>query len=112
MKLAAVLVALAGLGLGTATAQDFSADGSASPFAWAESGEKAQHMEEKASEDSGSRVIGGEVAAEGAWPWQVALMIKGKGVSPETVERSRAIVGFPDSGRGIILMHPNLIDPD
>ncbi|MFY0633840.1 MAG: serine protease [Vannielia sp.] len=83
MRFAAVFVALAGLGLGTATAQDFSGDASASPFAWAESGEKAEYLEEKASEDSGSRVIGGEVAADGAWPWQVALMIKGKGVSPD-----------------------------
>jgi secreted trypsin-like serine protease len=29
-------------------------------------------------------VIGGEVAAEGAWPWQVALLVGGAPVSTDS----------------------------
>ncbi|UOA30165.1 serine protease [Pseudosulfitobacter sp. DSM 107133] len=53
----------------------------ASPFAFAESGAKAEAAAQQA--DSAGRVIGGEEAAEGAWPWQVALLIAGQ---PRTVD--------------------------
>lgn len=53
-----------------------------SPFEWAKSGEKAA-FEKKEAEAGGGKVIGGEVAADGAWPWQVALMINGAPVSPD-----------------------------
>jgi secreted trypsin-like serine protease len=52
----------------------------AAPFAFAESGEKAARM----GMMGGGRVIGGEVAADGAWPWQVALMVAGRPTAPET----------------------------
>jgi len=51
-----------------------------SPFAFAQSGGKAEAMAEaKAEAASAGRVIGGEVAEAGAWPWQVALLINGQG---------------------------------
>jgi secreted trypsin-like serine protease len=52
-----------------------------SPFAFAKSGQKAARATAAAA--SGARVVGGEVAAEGAWPWQVALMIAGAPLSPD-----------------------------
>ena len=52
------------------------------PYEYARSGAKAAH-EEAARAAGGSKVIGGAVAAEGAWPWQVALMINGAPVSPD-----------------------------
>ncbi len=53
-----------------------------SPFAWAKSGEKAAFGAE-ATKAAGGKVIGGAVAAEGAWPWQVALMLNGEAVGPD-----------------------------
>lgn len=55
----------------------------ASPFAYVESGKKASHQAEAAAQESGARVIGGELAPEGAWPWQVALLINGRPVGPD-----------------------------
>lgn len=52
------------------------------PYEYARSGAKAAH-EEAARAAGGGKVIGGAVAAEGAWPWQVALMINGAPVSPD-----------------------------
>lgn len=54
-----------------------------SPFAYAESGRKAQHLAETTQPEEAGRVIGGVVAKEGAWPWQVALLIAGQPVSPD-----------------------------
>ena len=55
----------------------------ASPVAFAESGAKAEAEAAAQDADSAGRVIGGEEAAEGAWPWQVAMLIAGQ---PQTVD--------------------------
>ncbi|OWU86633.1 hypothetical protein ATO6_07600 [Oceanicola sp. 22II-s10i] len=57
-----------------------------SPFAFAETNKKEEQAEEqrKAAEAAGGRVIGGEIAAQGAWPWQVGLLIAGRPVGPES----------------------------
>lgn len=54
----------------------------ASPFLFAKSGAKAARAAK--AETAGAKVIGGEVAAEGAWPWQVALLVGGAPVSTDT----------------------------
>jgi secreted trypsin-like serine protease len=52
------------------------------PYSFAESGKKA---ERSAQEDAaGSKVIGGEISAEGAWPWQVALVASSMPVSTDS----------------------------
>jgi secreted trypsin-like serine protease len=56
--------------------------GTASPYAFAKSGAKA--VRAKAADEAGAKVIGGEIAADGAWPWQVALVIGGAEVSTES----------------------------
>ena len=53
----------------------------ASPYAYAKSGAKAERA--KAAGSAGAKVIGGEVAAEGAWPWQVALLVGGAPVGTD-----------------------------
>jgi secreted trypsin-like serine protease len=77
-------VALAVLLAAPALAQDPVAPpepGTASPFLYARSGAKAERA--RTAGDAGAKVIGGEVAAAGAWPWQVALLIGGAPVSTE-----------------------------
>lgn len=54
-----------------------------SPFAFAEAGAKAARAAEAAAQASGARVVGGEVAAPGAWPWQVALLVAGTPVGAD-----------------------------
>jgi secreted trypsin-like serine protease len=54
----------------------------ASPFEFARSGAKAERA--ASEEDAGAKVIGGEVAAEGAWPWQVAFIVGGAPVGVES----------------------------
>ena len=51
-----------------------------SAFAWAKSGAKAAY-EAKAA--TGGKVLGGKVSADGAWPWQVALLVGGAPVGPD-----------------------------
>ncbi len=53
----------------------------ASPFLYAKSGAKAERA--KSTDAAGAKVIGGEVAAEGAWPWQVALLVGGEPVGTD-----------------------------
>jgi secreted trypsin-like serine protease len=54
----------------------------ASPFEYARSGAKA--VRAKATGDAGAKVIGGEIAADGAWPWQVALLVGGMEVGVDS----------------------------
>ncbi|MDN5788868.1 serine protease [Pseudorhodobacter sp.] len=69
------------------TAPDFSTPpvdaATASPFNYTQSGMKAEHAKEVATATSGARVVGGELAAEGAWPWQIGMIING---APTTEE--------------------------
>jgi len=55
--------------------------GPGSPFAFAASGAKAERAAQ--AQASGAKVIGGQEAAAGAWPWQVALLVAGRPVGPE-----------------------------
>jgi len=68
-----------------AAAQDYTPPvidpGQSSPFAFAKSGQNTARA--TAATSAGARVVGGEVAADDAWPWQVALMIAGAPLSPE-----------------------------
>ncbi len=59
------------------------APNAASPFGYAVSGQKAADLAEAAKTAEAGRVIGGAVAKEGAWPWQVALLIGNQPVSPD-----------------------------
>jgi secreted trypsin-like serine protease len=77
-------LALAVLALAGPAAADSHADPAfAGPFAYAESHHKAEDRAAAEASDSAGRVIGGQLAAEGAWPWQVALLIKGEPVGPD-----------------------------
>ena len=53
-----------------------------SPFLYAKSGAKAKRA--KLAGEAGAKVIGGELAAEGAWPWQVALLVGGAPVGTDS----------------------------
>ena len=84
-----ILAAALGLGGAAALAQGdiapfFAESGKKadSPYGFAESGKKADRA--AAATDAGGKVIGGEVAADGAWPWQVALVVAGQPVSTDT----------------------------
>ncbi|MFE3838084.1 serine protease [Pseudogemmobacter sonorensis] len=58
---------------------------SASPFEFAASGAKAARDAAEAEADpAGAKVIGGKVAEDGAWPWQVALTLTGMPVSTDS----------------------------
>jgi secreted trypsin-like serine protease len=62
----------------TSEAQTSIAD---SPYGFAASGRKAERSAKATA--AGAKVIGGEVAAEGAWPWQVALLVGGAPVGTD-----------------------------
>ncbi|MDZ4085539.1 MAG: serine protease [Tabrizicola sp.] len=53
----------------------------ASPFAYAKSGAKAERG--RSAAEAGAKVIGGEVAPDGAWPWQVALLVGGAPINTD-----------------------------
>ncbi len=56
-----------------------------SPFAYALSGQKSEMLTEAAAAPpESSRVVGGRVADNGAWPWQVGLVLAGRPVGPQT----------------------------
>ena len=57
------------------------ATATASPFLYAKTGAKAERA--KSAGEAGAKVIGGEPAAEGAWPWQVALLVGGAPVGTD-----------------------------
>ena len=80
---ALVLAVLAtGLGAETAPLKFEAAVGGSSLYLDAKSGAKAARAAK--AEASGAKVIGGEEAAEGAWPWQVALLVGGAPVGTDT----------------------------
>jgi len=54
--------------------------GRPSPFEWAKSGAKAAYDAKAAG---GGKVVGGKLAKDGAWPWQVALLVSGAPVGPD-----------------------------
>lgn len=58
------------------------ATATASPFLYAKTGAKAERA--KSAGEAGAKVIGGELAAEGAWPWQVALLVGGAPVGTDS----------------------------
>ncbi|MCR8724200.1 serine protease [Frigidibacter sp. ROC022] len=82
---AAICAGLAGVALAQdGSSTDIKAE-SKSPFDYAASGEKDGYlkMEEEAAKSGGGKVIGGQLAEEGAWPWQVGLMVAGAPVGPD-----------------------------
>lgn len=87
---AVLVISFLSLAAGASLAQDDAAPAfgtaeagpAASPFGFAKSGQKAERA--KGAGPAGDKVIGGEVAAEGAWPWQVALLVAGEPVSTDT----------------------------
>lgn len=81
------LLVSAGLA-GSAWAQDIALPTTkpevASPFAFAQSKMKAARASEQTEQTSGARVLGGELADNGEWPWQVAFLISGLPVGPDS----------------------------
>lgn len=53
------------------------------PFQFASSGDKARR-DAAAEAEAGGKVIGGELAGPGEWPWQVALIVGGEPVSTDS----------------------------
>lgn len=73
---------LLGVGMAAAEVPVFGVGaGPISPYAYVKSGAKAERAT-KATTD-GAKVIGGQTAAEGAWPWQVALLVADMPVGPD-----------------------------
>lgn len=82
LRAAAVIGLLATPALAEDTALPKASETTSSPFLYAKSGAKAERA--KSAGEAGAKVIGGEVAAEGAWPWQVALLVGGAPVGVES----------------------------
>lgn len=55
-----------------------------SPFDFAASGDKAKAIAAAEAAGGEGKVIGGQLAGEGAWPWQVGLVIAGEPVGPDS----------------------------
>jgi secreted trypsin-like serine protease len=81
LLLLAPLACLASATLAEETATGFAPQpakgGTESPFSYAQSGKKAERAAAAEADAAGAKVIGGELAADGAWPWQVALLVSG-----------------------------------
>lgn len=77
MKIRSLLAFGLGVTLALPATAQSDAPMQSSPFAFAESQQKAERRAEveAAQAGSGARVIGGHPAEPGAWPWQVAMMI-------------------------------------
>jgi secreted trypsin-like serine protease len=80
--LALAFAALAASPAAAQTSPDDTNGATASPFLFAKSGAKAARAQTAST--GGAKVIGGEIAAEGAWPWQVALLVGGAPVSTDS----------------------------
>ena len=81
LRAAAVLGLLAAPALAEDVALPKPGEITASPFLYAKSGAKAERA--KTADAAGAKVIGGELAAQGAWPWQVALLVGGAPVGTD-----------------------------
>ncbi len=69
----------------TTTFSDKAGHEAPSPFRFAASGAKAERAAKAAAgAPSGAKVIGGQAAAEGAWPWQVAFILGGQQISTDS----------------------------
>jgi secreted trypsin-like serine protease len=83
----ALAATLGGAGLLAAQGMAPDHDGATSPFAFAQSGAKAERDAAlpggEGAVAEAARGIGGRPAAEGAWPWQVALMVAGQPTGPD-----------------------------
>lgn len=88
LTLPLTLIAALALSAGLAVAEDAPVKkeaGIQSPWTFAASGEKAaREAAAEAADPAGAKVIGGKVAKEGAWPWQVALTMSEKPVGVDS----------------------------
>ena len=84
IKAAGLTLALLGLAgqAGGEGAPPLASGPAPSPFAWAKSGGKAD-FDAQAAAAGGGKVVGGKLSEEGAWPWQVGLLVAGMPVGPQ-----------------------------
>ena len=82
IKAASMALALFGSAAMAETKPDLAPKPGAAPFAWAKSGAKAA-FDTKAATAGGGKVVGGKLSADGAWPWQVGLLVAGMPVNPD-----------------------------
>ena len=55
-------------------------------------GIRSQDFETETPSSNGKRIVGGVESAEGAWPWQVALLLKGEHLCGGSLVAPRWIV--------------------